>query len=108
MSEILYVAAVSPVYKITFSEEFNSRLTIISSVSPWGYTACLKKSKSKVTAKFLPNVFLPLYECAYILLLLFKYQLRPIIILKYLWILKHATLPILLPTKMRSHLISWS
>ena len=43
MSETLYVAVVSPVHKITFSEEFNSGLTIKSSLSPYGYTGCLKK-----------------------------------------------------------------
>ena len=37
---------VSPVHKITFSEEFNSSLTIKSSLSPYGYNGCLKKSKS--------------------------------------------------------------
>ena len=48
MSESLYVAEVSPVHKITFSEEFNSSLTIKSSLSPYGYAGCLNKSKSNV------------------------------------------------------------
>ena len=34
MSESLYVAEVSLVHKITFSEEFNSNLTIKRSLSP--------------------------------------------------------------------------
>ena len=46
ISEILNVALASPVHKITFSAEFNSNLTIKSSLSPYGYTGCLKKSKS--------------------------------------------------------------
>ena len=58
MSESLHVAVVSPVHKITFSEEFNSSLTIKFSLSPQGYMGCLKKSKSKGTASLLPNFFL--------------------------------------------------
>ena len=38
----------------------------------------------------------------------FFFKLRSIITLKYLWILKHVTLLILLPTKMQPGLISWS
>ena len=34
MSESLYVAKVSPVHKITFSEKFNSSLTVKSSLRP--------------------------------------------------------------------------
>ena len=45
MSESLHVAVVSPVHKITFSEEFNSSLTIKFSLSPQGYMGCLKKVK---------------------------------------------------------------
>ena len=44
--------------KITFSEEFNSSLTIKSSLSPYGYTGSLKKSKSRGIANRLSNVFL--------------------------------------------------
>ena len=43
MYESFYVAEVSPVHKITFSEEFYLSLTIKSSLSPYGYTICLKK-----------------------------------------------------------------
>ena len=57
-AESLYVAAVSPVHKITFSEEFNSSLTIKSSLNPYGYTGYMKKSKSKGIANLLSNVFL--------------------------------------------------
>ena len=57
ISESLYVAEVSPVHKITFSGEFNSSLTIKSSLSPYGYTGCLKKSKSKGIGNLLSNVF---------------------------------------------------
>ena len=63
MSESLYVAEVSPVHKITFSEEFNSSLTIKSSLSPYGYTGCLKKSKSNGTENLLSNVFLIAFSC---------------------------------------------
>ena len=59
ISESLYVAEVSPVRKTTFSEEkFNSSLTIKSSLSPYGYTECLKKSKSNGIANRLSKVFL--------------------------------------------------
>ena len=58
MSESLYAAEVSPVHKITFSEEFNSSLTIRSSLRPYGYTGCLKKSKSNGIANRLSNMFL--------------------------------------------------
>ena len=58
ISEILNVALVSPIHKITFSEEFNSSLTIKSSLSPYGYTGCLKKSKSNGVAHRLSKVFL--------------------------------------------------
>ena len=58
MSERLYVALLSPVRKITFSEEFNSSLTIKSSLRPYGYTGCLKKSKSNGIANLLSNVLL--------------------------------------------------
>ena len=46
-------AEISPVHKITFSEEFNSNLTIKPSLSPYGYTGCLKKSKSNGIANLL-------------------------------------------------------
>ena len=55
MSESLYVAEVSPVHKITFSEKINSSLTIKFSLSSYGYTGCFKKSKSKGIANLLPN-----------------------------------------------------
>ena len=58
MSESLYVAEVSLVHKITFSEEFNSSLTIKSSLRPQGYTGYLKKSKSNGIAYLISNVFL--------------------------------------------------
>ena len=58
MSESLYVVAVSPVHKFTFSEEFKLSLTIESSLSPYGYIGCLNKSKSKGIANLLSNVFL--------------------------------------------------
>ena len=45
MPESLYVALVSPVHRTTFPEEFNSSLMIKSSLSPYGYTGCLEKSK---------------------------------------------------------------
>ena len=48
MSQSLYVAEISPVYKITFSEKFNSSLTIKSSLRPYGYTGWLKKSNLTV------------------------------------------------------------
>ena len=57
MSESLNVAEISPVHKITFSGEFNSSLTIKSSLSLYGYTGCLKKSKSKGIENLLSNVF---------------------------------------------------
>ena len=57
ISESLYVAEVSPLHKITFSDEFNSSLTIKSSLSLYGYTGCLQKSKSKGIANRLSNVF---------------------------------------------------
>ena len=63
-SESLYVAEVSPVHKITFSEEFNSSLTIKFSLSPYGYTGCLKKSKPNGIANRLSNVFLMAFSCA--------------------------------------------
>ena len=62
MSESLYVAEVSPLYKTTFYEEFNSSLTIKSSLSPCGYIGCLKKSKSNGIENLLSNVFLILYS----------------------------------------------
>ena len=55
--ENLYVAEVSPVHKITFSEEFNSSLTIKSSLRPLGYEGCLKKSKSNGISNLLSNFF---------------------------------------------------
>ena len=58
MSESFYVAEVSPLHKIIFSAEFNSSLTIKSSLSPYGYPGCLKKSKSNGIAKLSSNVFL--------------------------------------------------
>ena len=58
ISESLYVALMSSVNKITFSAEFNSSLTIKSSLSPAGYTRCLKKSKSNGIASLLSSVFL--------------------------------------------------
>ena len=57
MSESFHVAEVSPAHKITFSGEFNSSLTIKSFLSPYGYTGCLKKSKSKGIRNLLSNVF---------------------------------------------------
>ena len=63
MSENLYVAGVSPVHKIIFTEEFNSNLTIKSSLSSYGYTGCLKKSKSNGIANRLSNVFLIAFSC---------------------------------------------
>ena len=62
MSESWYVAEVSPVHKITFSEEFSSNLTIKSSLRPYGYTGCLKKSKSNGIANRLSNVFLTTFS----------------------------------------------
>ena len=58
MSESLYFAEVSPVHKITFSEEFNSSLTIKSSLNPYEYTGCLKISKPNGIANFLSKAFL--------------------------------------------------
>ena len=58
ISESLYVAEVSPMHKITFYEEFNSGLTIEPSLSPYGYTGCLKKSRSIGIANLLSSVFL--------------------------------------------------
>ena len=55
MSQNLYVAEASPVHKITFSDEFKSNLTIKSSLRPYGYTGCLKKSN---LANLLSNVSL--------------------------------------------------
>ena len=57
MSENLYVAEVSPVHKITFSEEFNSSLTIKSSLRPYGHNGWLEKSKSNGITNLLSNVF---------------------------------------------------
>ena len=51
ISESLYVAEVSevsPEHKITISEESNSSLTIKSSLSPYGYTGCLKSQNLTV------------------------------------------------------------
>ena len=62
MSESWYVAEVSPVHKITFSEEFSSSLTIKSFLRPYGYTGCLKKSKSNGIANRLSNVFLTTFS----------------------------------------------
>ena len=45
-------------HKITFSGECSSCLTVIFSLSPHGYTGCLKKPKSNGTANVLPKVFL--------------------------------------------------
>ena len=58
MSQSLYVPLVSQVHKITFSAEFNSSLTIKSSLSPHGYTGRLKKSKSNGIENLLSSVFL--------------------------------------------------
>ena len=58
MYENLYVAEVSPVHKITFSEELNSSLKNKSSLSPCGYTGFLKNSKSNGIANLLSNIFL--------------------------------------------------
>ena len=63
MSKSLYVAEVSLVHKIIFSEEFNSSLTIKSPLGPYGYTGCLKKSKSYGIANRLSNVFLMAFYC---------------------------------------------
>ena len=63
MSESLYVAEVSPVHQITFSEEFNLSLTIKSSLTPYGYTGCLKKSNSNGIANVLSNIFLMAFSC---------------------------------------------
>ena len=57
MSGSLYVAEVSPVHKITFSGEFNSSLSIKSSLSLYGYTGYLKKSKFNGIENLLSNVF---------------------------------------------------
>ena len=57
MSESFYVTEVSSIQKITLSHEFNSSLTIKSSLSPYGYTGCLKKAKSNGIENFLSNVF---------------------------------------------------
>ena len=71
MSKSLYVALASPMHKITFSEEFNSSLTIKSSLSLYGYTGCLnqnlnqdqnQKSKSNGIANLLPKVFLTTFS----------------------------------------------
>ena len=56
MSESVYVAEVTPVHKITFSEEFNSSVTIKASLRPLGYIGSLKKSKSNRAANILLNV----------------------------------------------------
>ena len=58
MSEILYTALVSPVHKITSFVEFNSIVIARSSFKPYGWTWCLKKSKSKGIANLLSYVFL--------------------------------------------------
>ena len=63
MSESFYDAEVSPVHKMTFSEEFNSSLTIKSPLSPYGYTGCLKRSKSNGIANRLSNVFFMVFSC---------------------------------------------
>ena len=63
ISQSLYVAEVSPVHKITFSEEFSLSLTIKPSLIPYGYTGCLKKSKSNGIANCLSNVFLIAFPC---------------------------------------------
>lgn len=42
MSQTLHVAAVSPVHKIKLSENFNSSLTIKSSLSPEGHAVYSK------------------------------------------------------------------
>ena len=63
MSESLYVAEVSPMHKDTFTEEFNSSLTIKSSLRSYGYTGCSKKSKSNGIANHLSNVFLIAFSC---------------------------------------------
>ena len=46
--ESLYVAAISPLHKIFFSEEFNSSLTIRSYLSPKGIQDAWKNPNSKV------------------------------------------------------------
>ena len=48
---------VSSVHKITFSEEFNSSLTIKFSSRPYRYTGCPKKSRSNGIVNLLSNVF---------------------------------------------------
>ena len=63
MSESFYVAEVSPMHKITFSEELNSSLTIKCSLSAYGYTGCLKKSTSNGIANRFSNVFLMAFSC---------------------------------------------
>ena len=52
MSEILYFALLFPVI------EFNSIVIDRSSFKPYGWTGCLKKSKSKGIANLLSYVFL--------------------------------------------------
>ena len=63
MYESLYDAEVSPVHKSNFSEEYNSSLTTKSSLSPYGYTGCLKRSKSNGIANLLSNVFFMAFSC---------------------------------------------
>ena len=48
ISESFYVAEVSPVHKITFSEEFSSSITVKYSLSPYGYTGCLRNQNVMV------------------------------------------------------------
>ena len=58
MFESSYVAEVSPVHKINFSDEFNSSPMIKRSLGLSGYTGCLKKSKSNGISNLLSSVFL--------------------------------------------------
>ena len=62
ISEIFYIALVSPVHKITSFAEFNLIIMVISSSGSYGWTGCLKKSKSKGIANFLSYVFLTTFS----------------------------------------------
>ena len=62
LKKSFYVAEVSPVHKITFSQEFNSSLTIKSSLRPYRYTGCLKKSKSN-GKPFIKRLFNRIFLC---------------------------------------------
>lgn len=57
MSERLYVAEVSPI-------QLNSTLTIKSTLSPWGSTVFLQKSKCNGAAKIWTKVFLIAFSLA--------------------------------------------